>query len=993
MIMRVTRVFRVLPGAAGSLFLLLLPVVASAQGPADIGQWTPVEDVPVGPTHAILTSTGKILFFGEFEKGDRHFEWDPETGEITELSYAGFNIFCAGHTHLEDGLIFITGGHIDEHVGEPQSVIYDPWTKEWLPVPLMNDGRWYPTATTLPNGEVLVVGGETHGAGLNNPYHQVYIPWTNTWRDIPDSAANLPYYTRQFVDLNGDVLIVTPRAQNYIINTEGMGSFTSTFWTTSRIARTYGGAVMYEEGKIMIAGGGVPPTDSVEVLDLNDPDPQWRAVEPMSIPRRQHNTVLLPDGKVLVIGGSSGAAFDDKTQPVYHSEVWDPETETWTEWAAIGIYRGYHSTSVLLPDGRIFTGGSRHDDTMEVFSPPYLFKGEKPVYDYSPRHFDPGQPFVVLSPDYERIVKVSLIHLGATTHAFDQAQRYLSLEYVPFNGGLAVMAPKSNIVAPPGPYMLFMIDDDGVPSYGEIVTVTNTTRAPLGIGTPNVDEVLLADMHHEVRWWAAPPTTEVNLEYSIDGGATWRTIVENTPNDGSHIWVIPEMLETNLRVRIVDSHDPSRWAINSGPFTILPGPAKARVPWGSIWKYHGDGTYPGDGWNLPDFDDSEWMEGHAMIGYGRIGLHTLLERTEPSQTSVYFRRQFTVDEDTILGVRLTGMHDDGIAVWLNGTLVLERHMGSGLDHRFYASASVNDDISVTMVDPDLIVPGINTLAVMVKNNGPTSPDLTFDLQFELIVPQSFSIDITYPEHGQKLGVSQVVPLIWETEGYAPTVDIEWSSDGGASWNPIARNVENTGHFDWTVPSAPHADLTVRILKHLDRTVFGEVRSLSSQVPTKTVVFPLGSEWKYRDDGRDPGDDWYRAGFPDDSWSTGSAPLGYSYSALGTTLYKQEPFTQTSVYFRKDFSLPEYISGARVRLWVDDGAAIYVNGDLAAKFNIANLEHDRHAMTSINAEEETIVLPVELFQRGTNIMGVMVKQAGKTSPDLYFDLELEVDALP
>ncbi len=992
MIKRATRGAGKLPGAAGSLLLLALPALAWAQSPAEIGQWTPVQDIPVGPTHSILLPTGKVLFFGEFEKGDRHFEWDPATGQFEELPYAGFNIFCAGHTHLEDGTIFITGGHIDEHVGEPQSVIYDPWTKKWHEVPLMNDGRWYPTATTLPNGEVLVVGGETHGAGINNPYHQIYIPWTNTWRDIPDSAANLPYYTRQFVDLNGDVLIVAPRAQSYVITTDGLGTFTGMFHTTTRIPRTYGGAVMYDEGKIFIVGGGVPPTATAEVLDLNDPNPQWREVEPMSTPRRQHNTVLLPDGKVLVVGGSSGPVFDDRTSPVYHSEVWDPETETWTTWASQGIYRGYHSTAVLLPDGRIFAGGGRHDDTMEVFSPPYLFKGPRPEYDYAPKYFDPAQPFVVLTPQYEDIERVSLIHLGATTHAFDQAQRYLKLDFVRFEGGLVVMAPKNNIVAPPGPYMLFLVDANGVPSHAPIVTVTNVTRPPIGIGAPNVDELHLYNTHLEVKWWAAYPTTHVDIEYSIDGGSTWQTIVERTPNTGKYTWVVPNLLETNVRLRVRDSDNPSRVAINSGPFSIFPGPGKDRVPWGATWKFHGDGTYPGDGWNEPGFDDDDWAEGHATIGYGRVTVHTLLERTTPSQSSVYFRKEFEVNEPTVLGVRLTAMHDDGIAVWLNGHLVLERYMDKGMGHGTYASASVNDEISVVMVDPDLLVPGRNLLAVMVKNNGPTSPDLTFDLQLELIVPQTFDIDILYPENGQKLGVGQVVPLMWETTGYAPTVDIEWSNDGGNSWHAVATGIKNEGHFHWTVPSTPASNLALRVLKSLDRSVYGQVRDMSSQVPVRKVAIPYGSEWKFKGDGKDPGDDWYRAAYGDGSWDEGDGPFGYGYGGLGTTFGKTTP-AQTSVYFRKTFTLPEYIAGARVRLEVDDGAAIYVNGELAAKFNVGNLEHSRYATSSIDASEETIELPVELFQRGSNIIGVMVKQAGKTSPDLYFDLELEVDALP
>lgn len=993
MIMRVTRAFGMLPGVAGSL-LLFLPLVALAQGPADIGEWTPVEDVPIGPTHTILLPTGKVLFFGEFEKGDFHYEWDPATGTLTELDYAGFNIFCSGHTHLEDGTVFITGGHIDEHVGEPQSVIYDPWTKEWLPVPLMNDGRWYPTATTLPNGEVLVVGGETHGAGLNNPYHQVYIPWTNSWRDIPDSAANVPYYTRQFVDLNGDVVIVTPRAQNYVVTMEGTGTFTPSGWTSSGVARTYGGAVMYEEGKVMISGGGVPPTDSVEVIDYNDPAPQWRAVAPMSSPRRQHNSVLLPDGKVLVLGGSSGAAFDDRTAPVHHSEVWDPETETWTTWASQTLYRGYHSTAVLLPDGRIFSGGGRHDDTIEVFSPPYLFQGARPSFEYAPQYFDPAQPFVVITPDHARIEKVSLIHLGATTHAFDQAQRYLGLDFVPFEGGLVAMSPRNNNVAPPGPYMLFLVDDAGVPAVAEIVLVKNRARAPVGLGAPHVDEVHLKDTHMEITWWAEDPTTHVDLDYSIDGGATWKPIVARTPNDGKQIWVVPDMLEEKVLVRVKDSDDPSRAATSSGPFSIFPGPGKDRIPWGANWKYHGDGTYPGDGWNEPGFDDDDWDEGHAMLGYGRIHVHTLLEPTVPSQSSVYFRKEFSVEEPTVLGLRLTAMHDDGIAVWLNGNLIHERHMDKGMGHGIYASKSVNDDITQTMVDTSLLVSGVNTIAVMVKNNGPTSPDLTFDLQLELIVPQQFSIDFVYPEEDQKLGTGKVVPLIWKTIGYAPTVDIEWSNDGGATWNSEASGVENTGRYDWTVPSTPTSDLMIRVLKTLDRSVYAELGPMTTQSPTKTIVIPLGAEWKARDDNKDPGGGWYMAGYDDDAWISGSAPLGYDYSGLGTTLTKMDP-AQFSVYFRKAFSLPDSISGARIRLHVDDGAAIWINGDdhNVVKYNVSNLEHDRYSVTSQDWQDDVIELPVQSFQRGSNIIAVMLKQAGRTSPDLYFDLELEVDALP
>src|SRR5690606_14334389 len=285
----------------------------------------------------------------------------------------------------------------------------------------------------------------------------------------------------------------------------------------------------------------------------------------------------------------------------------------------------------------------------------------------------------------------------------------------------------------------------------------------------------------------------------------------------------------------------------------------------------------------------------------------------------------------------------------------------------------------------------NTIAVMVKNNGPTSPDINFDLQLQFVVPQTFDIDILYPEEGQKLGVNQVVPVYWNTIGYAPTVDLEWSDDGGTTWKVLANSTENTGYYEWHIPSTPSSGLMFRVLRTLDRSIYGEVGSLSSHVPTKTVIFPMGSEWKYKDDGRDPGDDWYRAGYSDASWDEGDGPFGYGFSGLGTTLMKTDP-AQTSTYFRKAFTLPDYISGARVTLRIDDGAAIYLNGQLVAKFNVGNLEHDRYSTTTMDTTE-TIELPVEAFQMGSNIMAVMVKQAGKTSPDLIFDLELEVDLLP
>jgi hypothetical protein len=119
--------------------------------------------------------------------------------------------------------------------------------------------------------------------------------------------------------------------------------------------------VQYLPGKILLAGGGNPPTATAEVIDLNSPTPAWRSVAPMAFPRRQHNATVLPDGKVLVTGGSSiagfGAGIDGDADPVLPAELWDPVTETWTTLAAMDVPRLYHSVAMLLPDGRVLSAG------------------------------------------------------------------------------------------------------------------------------------------------------------------------------------------------------------------------------------------------------------------------------------------------------------------------------------------------------------------------------------------------------------------------------------------------------------------------------------------------------------------------------------------------------------------------------------------------------------------------------------------------------------
>jgi hypothetical protein len=156
--------------------------------------------------------------------------------------------------------------------------------------------------------------------------------------------------------------------------------------------------------------------------------------------------------------------------------LWDPSTDRWSELASQTRPRMYHSTALLLPDGRVISmgGGKRqgleNQRNAEVFSPPYLFQGPRPVISSSVDAIGYGLPFgvSVMSPDATQIDRVTLIRLGSVTHQFDMGQRFVELQFSATSGGdegglITAVSPSGPEVAPPGWYMLFLLDD-GVPS-------------------------------------------------------------------------------------------------------------------------------------------------------------------------------------------------------------------------------------------------------------------------------------------------------------------------------------------------------------------------------------------------------------------------------------------------------------------------------------------------------------------------------------------------
>src|SRR5262249_47237675 len=172
-----------------------------------------------------------------------------------------------------------------------------------------------------------------------------------------------------------------------------------------------------------VMGGGDPPTNTAEVIDLWQQQPRWRAVAPMANARRQINATLLANGQVLVTGGTSGPGFNNPNTPVFAAELWDPWTETWATMASNRRHRRYHSTALLLPDGRVLSAGGDNEPNMEIYSPPYLFWGKRPQIASAPKQVTYQEEFFVGTPDADRIAYITYIRLGSVTHAFDFDQR------------------------------------------------------------------------------------------------------------------------------------------------------------------------------------------------------------------------------------------------------------------------------------------------------------------------------------------------------------------------------------------------------------------------------------------------------------------------------------------------------------------------------------------------------------------------------------------
>ena len=481
---------------AATAFAASAAAAATAGAPQDVGEWGPVVDWPVVGVHVALLPDGKVLAYDSI--GDNATEtypvhdrtratvWDPATGIQTPVNVdTGFNVFCSGLAHLLDGRLFLAGGNKDAQLGGiVQTHIFDSAAYSWSLGPNMASGRWYPSVTPLPNGEMLITSGR-----VNTPEVRTVA---GGLRALTTASLGLPLYPWMDVAPDGRAFYSGPDQTLRALDTSGTGTW-QTLGQRDTINRDYGGHAVFDIGKTLVAGGGSSTKDA-RVVDVNGASPVVTTTAPMAFGRRQHNLTVLADGSVLATGGlSSGASLVDLNAGVYAAELWSPATGQWRTLAAQQITRQYHSTALLLADGRVLSSGGGICGTCdqvgylaknaEVFSPPYLFEADgtlapRPAIDAAPSSATYGAPIEIATGDPASISKVGIVRLGANTHSVDMEQRYIPLSFTAGTTSVTATAPANANVAPPGPYMLFVVNADGVPSVAHMISVQAGNSPP-----------------------------------------------------------------------------------------------------------------------------------------------------------------------------------------------------------------------------------------------------------------------------------------------------------------------------------------------------------------------------------------------------------------------------------------------------------------------------------------------------------------------------------
>ena len=456
------------------------------------------------------------------ENAGRAYLWDPSLGTGLNAFKAvpppvvdlpdGLNqprpapLFCAGHAYLPNGMVAVFGGNFggNNGAGAKFVMVFDPWHEKWLSQQDMAVGRWYPSVVETAEGRQVVMSGQTElGWGTPTPLIEQFpangsaVPFGKDYTENNPSevwkGSQAPFrmdYPHLFSLNDGKV---------YAFGRDADQQFSFDPRTQARTQlpnRPDGG--MREYGSAVALPNGTKGPDSVLILggDKDDPNTylfsagRWTKSTPRAFGRTMDDTLILPDGTLITLNGSYGIRnygfgdYNPNSILKYRQVEMRDAAGKWTLGPAERLPRGYHSNAVLLPDGRIMVTGDELQElannpnienravngTIEIYEPSYLFKGPRPELTSVPENPVGYNQFFPVGTSSTGITKAVLVAPITSTHSVDTSQRYLEVPIV--NTGrnqLLLKSPETAQAAPPGYYMLFLLDAKGVPSVAKWV--------------------------------------------------------------------------------------------------------------------------------------------------------------------------------------------------------------------------------------------------------------------------------------------------------------------------------------------------------------------------------------------------------------------------------------------------------------------------------------------------------------------------------------------
>jgi hypothetical protein len=506
-------------------------VASNAVTPASSpqGQWGALMNWPLVAVHSVLLKSGNLLVWDGWQAPQPTSVWNATSQTFPTTLNAPASIFCAGNAHLPDGRILVAGGFgvpTTGNLGLADTTIFDPATSTWKRVADMKKPRWYPSLTELADGRYVAISGNSTNNATWADTPEVYDPAADTWtllNGVSTPQVHEEEYPFSYLAPNGKVFTIGPEEDNSFLLDVANQTWTPVGGASGVVN---GSSVMYRPGKILYSGGApsIATTTSAKatsaVIDLTAGTPAWRQTPAMQHARIYHTLTMLPDGNVLALGGEQSSDQSIVTSGVLPAEIWDPASETWTSVAPMAAARNYHSTAVLMPDARVLVAGGGHYNSSggpgqfsaQFYSPPYLFNGARPTIASATAAATYGSDITVSTPDAASIRSVNLVSLAADTHQSDMDQHFVPLTFTAGSGSLTVQAPTAAALAPPGTYMLFIVDDKGVPSVASMIGMSRTLSAP---AVPSAPSASAGDGQATVNWNAPDDGGSAITKYTV----------------------------------------------------------------------------------------------------------------------------------------------------------------------------------------------------------------------------------------------------------------------------------------------------------------------------------------------------------------------------------------------------------------------------------------------------------------------------------------------